>query len=285
MPNRENWERGRIRNFERDWDPDDRFDEGYSEPYRSQIAEENRERWGASGRYGRKGQQNQGWGRAGWERDEESREYRGPRDFGPGRSMSERREGVYDRDWERYPEEGFGRYGASSRERYIGGTLSGYRPGIAREGWGTEEPGGYGRQELLRPDRAFQRGSSDWRRGPHAGRGPKGWKRSDERIREEVNEALARDPDLDATSIEVTVANAEVTIRGVVENRHDKRLAEDIAEEIFGVEDVHNELKVRKGAFASLTGEKAEPEDEMAARQSATTTTAATATKNSVRSR
>jgi hypothetical protein len=129
--------------------------------------------------------------------------------------------------------------------------------------------------------RSWQDQGTELRRGPHAGRGPKGWKRSDERIKEDVNEALARDPDLDASSIEVRVENSEVTLSGVVEDRGDKRLAEDLAEEVFGVEDVHNQLKVRRGAFARLTGEKAEPEDEQMARQTATTGANAGATADS----
>jgi hypothetical protein len=38
--------------------------------------------------------------------------------------------------------------------------------------------------------------------GRHAGRGPKGYKRSDERIREDINERLTRDPQVDAGEIE-----------------------------------------------------------------------------------
>src|SRR5918999_2347428 len=37
-----------------------------------------------------------------------------------------------------------------------------------------------------------------------------------------------------------------------------KRLAADISEDVMGVEDVHNQLKVRRGFLAGLTGERAE---------------------------
>ena len=53
-------------------------------------------------------------------------------------------------------------------------------------------------------------------RGPHAGRGPKGYQRSDERVREIVSEALARDGELDASEIEVSVERGEVTLNGTV---------------------------------------------------------------------
>jgi hypothetical protein len=94
--------------------------------------------------------------------------------------------------------------------------------------------------------------------GQHSGKGPKGWKRSDERITEDVNEALARHPELDASDIEVTVMDREVKLSGIVEDRGQKRLAEDIAEDVFGVEDVNNDLKIRHGFLAGLTGEKAD---------------------------
>ena len=84
-------------------------------------------------------------------------------------------------------------------------------------------------------------------RGRHFGRGPKGYRRSDERIREDVNEELTRHPDIDATEIEVLVENGEVTLVGAVEERRDKRLAEDIVERISGVNEVHNQLRARRG--------------------------------------
>jgi BON domain len=80
--------------------------------------------------------------------------------------------------------------------------------------------------------------------GPHAGRGPKNWRRADERICEDINEALTRHPDIDATGIEVKVAEGEVTLGGEVDDRHMKRLAEDVAERCSGVRDVHNRLRV-----------------------------------------
>jgi hypothetical protein len=81
------------------------------------------------------------------------------------------------------------------------------------------------------------------------GRGPKNWKRSDERIKEDVNEELARHPFLDATEIEVRVQNGEVTLTGSVPSRIGKRRAEEIAERVFGVSDVQNQVKVKREGF------------------------------------
>ena len=80
--------------------------------------------------------------------------------------------------------------------------------------------------------------------GEHYGRGPRGYWHSDERIQEDVNERLSDNGDLDASRIEVSVQGAEVTLAGQVERRADKRLAEDLAEGVRGVRDVHNRLRV-----------------------------------------
>jgi HSP20 family molecular chaperone IbpA len=81
-------------------------------------------------------------------------------------------------------------------------------------------------------------------RGRFAGRGPKNWRRSDERIREDVNERLTEHPDVDATDIEVEVKNGEVTLTGRVDDRASKRIAEYISESVSGVKDVHNQLRI-----------------------------------------
>jgi hypothetical protein len=80
--------------------------------------------------------------------------------------------------------------------------------------------------------------------GPHAGKGPRGWQRSDERIREDVSDRLEQHGHIDASELDVEVHNGEVTLRGSVDDRRQKRLAEDLVESITGVKDVHNELRV-----------------------------------------
>jgi osmotically-inducible protein OsmY len=77
------------------------------------------------------------------------------------------------------------------------------------------------------------------------GRGPKGYQRSDTRIHEEVCDRLTFS-DVDAENVEVTVSNGEVTLSGTVRDRQDKRRAEDLAEEIPGVRDVHNSIRVHR---------------------------------------
>lgn len=82
-------------------------------------------------------------------------------------------------------------------------------------------------------------------REDHRGRGPKGYTRSDDRIREDVSDALSDDDRLDAREISVSVSGAEVTLDGTVDSRFAKRRAEDCAERVSGVTHVQNNLRVR----------------------------------------
>ena len=115
-----------------------------------------------------------------------------------------------------------------------------------RSGWG--DPSGWGAERSQSRESAA--GS-----GPHAGRGPRGYQRSDDRIREDVCDLLCEHGFIDASGIEVTVLNGEVTLIGVVPDRPQKRMTEDAVEQISGVRDVHNQLRVSPG------GAGPEPED------------------------
>jgi len=78
-------------------------------------------------------------------------------------------------------------------------------------------------------------------------RGPKGYTRSDERVREDVCETLGNHHEIDASEIEVLVAGGVVTLAGTVEQGRDRRLAEEIVEHLPGVRDVRNEIRVNRG--------------------------------------
>jgi osmotically-inducible protein OsmY len=78
------------------------------------------------------------------------------------------------------------------------------------------------------------------------GKGPRGYRRSDQRIHEEVCDALTDDPHIDASNMEVTVKDGEVTLSGAVSSREEKRMAEDLVERISGVKDVTNNLRVQQ---------------------------------------
>ncbi len=143
---------------------------------------------------------------------------------------------------------GFGHWRVGWGLQNSGGGPQGY-------GWGGGWQGGYG----PRFGGGFGgglAGSAGIRRpGRHAGVGPKGYSRSEERIEEEVNERLTAHPDIDATEVIVRVHNREVTLEGEVEDRHSRRLAEDIAYDVSGVWDVQNRLRVspRRGGSDSIS--------------------------------
>lgn len=84
-----------------------------------------------------------------------------------------------------------------------------------------------------------------WKKtGPHAGKGPRGYQRSDERIYDEVCELLTDHPDVDANDMEVQVKEGIVTLSGIAHSRTAKRLAEDLAANVPGVHDVQNQLRI-----------------------------------------
>jgi osmotically-inducible protein OsmY len=99
---------------------------------------------------------------------------------------------------------------------------------------------------------AERRRQMDRRRAELRGRGPKNYRRSDERIKEDINDRLS-DGYLDATEIEVAVADREVTLTGTVQTRSDKRRAEDIAESVSGVSNVENRLRVKESSLNRST--------------------------------
>lgn len=88
--------------------------------------------------------------------------------------------------------------------------------------------------------------STDTNEPSYAGRGPKDYQRSDERIREEISDRLTDDHRVDASDVVVEVRSCEVTLSGTVNDREQKRRAEDLAESVSGVREVTNQLRVAK---------------------------------------
>jgi hypothetical protein len=150
-----------------------------------------------------------------------------------------------------------------------GGEYTAYprREGEARRaGWGSRYNRGYGRRtgwdrEPYGPmvDREdeweYERGFEDvgWSNfpdeyegepGPYSGIGPRNYQARDEDIYDLVCSRLTQHGQIDASEMEVHVQEREVTLRGTVANRSMKRLAEDVADSVPGVRDVHNQLRL-----------------------------------------
>ncbi len=73
---------------------------------------------------------------------------------------------------------------------------------------------------------------------------PKGFRRTDERVCDEVCERLAEARDLDVSEVTVEVGSGIVTLSGTVSDRRAKYRVEDIAEQVMGVDEVRNNIRV-----------------------------------------
>jgi hypothetical protein len=123
-------------------------------------------------------------------------------------------------------------------------------------GYGDFTQGGYGESQGRHAQSGHGRGGSRFggrefqereARG-FRGRGPQGYVRSDERIRDDIIDRLTDDATLDASEILLMVEGGVATLTGNVPERAMKHRAEDIAAEASGVRDVRNELRVDNGA-------------------------------------
>ncbi len=94
-------------------------------------------------------------------------------------------------------------------------------------------------------------GTSGPMRGPV---GPKGYRRPDERVREDLCERLATNPYVDVSDVSVEVSNGVVMLEGTVMARREKYVIEEIAEAVFGVTEVENRLRVQRNEGTERAG-------------------------------
>ena len=237
------------------------YDDQMSEPYRGSYAQRQGDYeagWDRDSRYGQRGT---GYSRGeynyGPARYETSRDWRGS-------SFTSEDQGG--RDFNSPTARSFGSYGPAGTPGYggYGATgaffnplyegYGGYRPSRGQHGTGGGRERGYDGNQRDWWDRASDEvmswfGDEDAarrRRQDYRGRGPQNYTRSDDRIREDVNDNLTEDWGVDAGNINVTVKNGEVTLDGTVATRLQKRRAEDCAEDVSGVKNVQNNLRVQE---------------------------------------
>jgi len=84
--------------------------------------------------------------------------------------------------------------------------------------------------------------------GAHRGKGPKGYTRSDDRLKEVICEKLTDDPMIDASEISIEVTGQIVKLTGTVDDRSTKYEIEELVERCGGVKDIDNQLRVRSGS-------------------------------------
>ncbi|HEV8632961.1 MAG TPA: BON domain-containing protein [Chloroflexota bacterium] len=256
-PDREGYPRGR-------WD-EERFGRGYGGDWNRGAF---RDDWGREGHFGggppagypsfgRVGYPGYGFGgwHGGWGREGGFQGGDFPRGYGG--SWGWGNEPPY-RGWEGGREPYYGGFGGQGwmgrgsygdRERW--GTRTGDFGFEEGRGWQGYHAPGFGGPAGYWGQGGFQ--GRGWE-GSFAGRGPRNYQRSDERIREEVCDRLFDHPAIDATSVDVSVRGGEITLQGLVDDRFQKRLAEDLAGEVSGVKQVHNQLRVEETSGAGMAG-------------------------------
>jgi osmotically-inducible protein OsmY len=121
------------------------------------------------------------------------------------------------------------------------------------ERW-AHDAGAFFRQAGERVSEWFGGDEGEARGRTARGLGPSGYKRSDERIAEDVHDRLTDDRWLDATEIDVSVSGGEVTLSGVVDQREAKHRAERLVEDLPGVKHVQNNLRVERGSYFTRAG-------------------------------
>ena len=104
--------------------------------------------------------------------------------------------------------------------------------------WSDDHRGLMGREEELKPR------AGHWHNLKFLGKGPKNYRRSDERVREDVCEVLLQHPGIDASDMEISVSEGVVTLLGSVPSLWMKRASGWVIEEVSGVRDIDNKLKV-----------------------------------------
>jgi osmotically-inducible protein OsmY len=121
-------------------------------------------------------------------------------------------------------------------QRHSSGATSGAR---GQEGLGFPGEETWG-EEQYRAERREEQG----RQG--TGRVKRGQRKSDASLAQEIHEILTKDPELDATDVEVEVDGGAVTLTGEVHDPHARLLAEELVESLPGVREVHNRLRVAR---------------------------------------
>jgi osmotically-inducible protein OsmY len=88
---------------------------------------------------------------------------------------------------------------------------------------------------------------------------PKGYTRSDERIKDDVCEHLYHANDIDLSDVSIESKNGTLILEGTVPERRMKHRIEDIAEQCIGVSDVENRIRVsRDGGMQAMGPERSD---------------------------
>lgn len=145
-----------------------------------------------------------------------------------------------------HPREEGTRFGAGPPPRYFGTGFMGHGgPGFTGGyyGFGTGSPEPDWRSGRRHPLGDPEPEGRTERRYPP---GPKGYQRSDERLREDISERLLQARHIDSSDVTVKVSAAKVVLEGTVPERRMKHAIEDLVDACPGVQDIENLIRVRR---------------------------------------
>lgn len=132
---------------------------------------------------------------------------------------------------------------------YTGSNEAGGHPRSGAGSGGTELPQGWGGTRYGAESEGARQAAyfmEDPRQVRARGRMPRNYRRSDERVREDICERLAADARIDATEVTVEVRGGRVMLEGTVPERRMKYLIEDTAAACLGANDVENRIAVAR---------------------------------------
>lgn len=139
------------------------------------------------------------------------------------------------------------RFGAGPPPRYLGtGFMGRGGPGFAGGyyGFGTGSPEPDWRAGRRYPVGEGSPDESERRAERRYPPGPKGYQRSDDRLREVISERLMEASYIDSSDVTVAVSGAKVVLEGTVPERRMKHAIEDLADACPGVQDIENRIRV-----------------------------------------
>jgi hypothetical protein len=163
---------------------------------------------------------------------------------------------------QQYGGEGFstGRGPFGALQRPYESRFLGHVPHPSGDYWTPHRYRGFSQDQIEGSPQTELSGVTDWRNAPDIAdprgfriyrtderarrRGPKGYRRSDERILEDIYEHLLATHHLDTSDVRVEVHDGTATLTGTVPERRMKHALEDLIHEIRDVRDVDNRLRV-----------------------------------------
>jgi osmotically-inducible protein OsmY len=139
--------------------------------------------------------------------------------------------------WMGYPRTEYGRYDPFPEES-LQGNQADYHAleGAGRQGWDYDQNRAYAYVH-------GNRSGTDGDRRNHRGKGPRNYRRSDERILDDIIERIVSRR-IDASDVDIRIDKGEVVLTGRIDDKRSRRALEDLVDEVPGVCQVENRIRL-----------------------------------------